>query len=270
MANKRKSKQPNSPPHGEPWVWITANLLASCAWRGMTVNARRVLDRILLEHMAHAGKENGSLQVTHRQFIEAGVSRDYVADAIDELAHLRLIKITIRGRGGVGVGHSNRFLLTWFPEKGSRYCDDPWKTVDKAHVKKWNVLRLTAKKARKRKVPKRSNPKSGDYFAAPEMRSRPLRECGAEQHQKRQNRDSNGHISAPGMRSTINIFTGTDVSADGTLNHISELMPDGWCKSKAQARSGMGNKVVHLSVQDEPQSTEAEPFQQAVAGGQSS
>ena len=85
MTTKRKSTQPNSPPSGAPWIWQTASLLASPAWRGMSINARRALDRIMLEHMAHAGTENGNLLVTHRQFIAAGVSRDYVADAIDEL-----------------------------------------------------------------------------------------------------------------------------------------------------------------------------------------
>jgi len=264
MANIRKSRQPNSPPDGEPWVWVTANLLASYAWRAMTVNAKRVLERILLEHMAHAGKENGRLQVTHRQFIEAGVSRDYVGDAIDELAHLRLVKITTRGRGGAGTGHSSRFLLTWFPEKGSRYCDDPWKMVDAVHVQKWNALRKVAKKARKRSVPKRSGPVTKNHFPTPQMRARSLRKCGVDQHQTSRKNVSNGHIPTPGMRSTINILPGSDVATDETLNHISKLMPDGWCQPKAQARSGMDNKVIPLPVQNQ---SEQDTEKQAVSIG---
>jgi len=249
MANIRKSKQPNSPPDGEPWIWVTASLLASCAWRGMTVNARRVLERILLEHMAHAGKENGHLQVTHLQFKEAGVSRDYVGDAIDELAHLRLIKITTRGRGGAGTGHSSRFLLTWFPEKGSRYCDDPWKTVDSSHVQKWDALRKIAKKARKRRVPKRSNPDTKNHFPTPGMRTRALRNCGVDAHNMSHQNVPDGRIPTPHLRNTLNILPDNDVTTHETLLPIADLVPDRWRNQKAQACSGAGNKVVPLPVQ---------------------
>ena len=133
MTGKRNSKQPNQPPEGQPWIWQTAELLASSAWRGMSINARRALERISLEHMAHAGTENGNLIVTHRQFVEAGVSRNRIGDALDELQHLWLIQMQ-RGRGGAGSGFPNKFTLTWLPEKGSRHCDDPWKRTTKEDV----------------------------------------------------------------------------------------------------------------------------------------
>lgn len=267
MGSIRKSRQPNSPPEGEPFIWLTANLLASCAWRGMTINARKALERILLEHMAHAGKENGNLQVTHLQFISAGVSRDYVGDAIDELAHLRLIKVTCRGRGGAGTGHASRFLLTWFPEKGSRFCDDPWKTVDALHVKKWKAARSKAKKARKRKVPKRSEYGFKNQKLTPGMRSGPLPKYGVDAHQKRHKMPCNGHIPTPGMRSTSNILPGYGVSTEETLVQFADALPDRWRNQKAQACSGKGNKVVPLPSQNQSEQTiEQQP---ACAGGQS-
>jgi hypothetical protein len=230
----------------------------------MTVNARRVLERILLEHMAHSGKENGHLQVTHRQFIEAGVRRNYVGDAIDELAYLRLIKITTRGRGGAGTGHSSRFLLTWFPERGSRYCDDPWKMVDAVHVQKWNALRKVAKKARKRSVPKRSGTATKNHFPTPQMRTRSLRKSGVDAHQMSHKNVSNGQIPTPQMRSTINILPGSDVTTDETLLPIADVMPDWRCHPTAQAGSGMGSKAIPLPVQKQ---SERDTERQAVSIG---
>ena len=49
------------PPKGEPWVWLTRDLLRSQAWRGLGINARRLVDFLLIEYMNHGGKRNGHL-----------------------------------------------------------------------------------------------------------------------------------------------------------------------------------------------------------------
>lgn len=235
MTAIRKSKQPNAPPQGEPWVWLSAALLASPAWRSMSVNARRALDRLMLEHMAHGGKENGKLQVTHRDFIEAGVSRDFVADAIDELEHLRLIRITSRGRGGTGITHANRFLLTWMPEKGSRFCDDPWKSTDQARVGEWQVLRKKLKRRRANASHKQSRDGVKNHFPTPQMRTAPLRKCGVDLPDMDIESASKRHIPTPQMRSTSNILEGNPPDTE-PLQHVSALVPVGWSHPTAQAR----------------------------------
>ena len=145
MSNKRNAKRPNRPPEGQPWVWFTAELMASAAWRSMSINARRALDRIIIEHMAHGGTENGELPVTHKQFVEAGVTKCKIGDALDELGYLRLIRME-RGRGGAQSGISNKFTLTWLPLKGSRHCDDVWKSVTEEHVGRWQQSQRKAKR----------------------------------------------------------------------------------------------------------------------------
>jgi hypothetical protein len=47
------------PPEGQPWVWQTAELLGSPAWKAMGINARRLVEFLQIEHCAHAARENG-------------------------------------------------------------------------------------------------------------------------------------------------------------------------------------------------------------------
>jgi hypothetical protein len=152
MKNKRKRKYPNSPPSGEPWIWLLAEMLSHVGWRALSINARRVLERIMIEHMAHAGKENGNLIVTHRQFQEYGVNRNAVADAIAELEYFGWIKVTRKGRGGVGTGHPNHFLLTWMPEKDSHFCDAPWARTTPKRIEDWPKERRRLQRLRNRKA----------------------------------------------------------------------------------------------------------------------
>ena len=49
-----------SPPKGEPWAWLTRELLCSPAWRAQGPNCRRLIDFLLIEHTNHAGTENGA------------------------------------------------------------------------------------------------------------------------------------------------------------------------------------------------------------------
>jgi hypothetical protein len=63
-------KKLNAPPANQPWGWFSFELLESAAMRSLSVNGRRVLDRIRLEHMAHAGLENGRLKVTWDDFVK--------------------------------------------------------------------------------------------------------------------------------------------------------------------------------------------------------
>src|SRR5207302_4402026 len=43
----------------EPFVMLPRSLLESYAWRALSRAARQVIDRIVIEHLAHGGRENG-------------------------------------------------------------------------------------------------------------------------------------------------------------------------------------------------------------------
>src|SRR5277367_1080193 len=72
------------PPKGKPWAWLTGELLVSHAWRARSINARRLIDRLLVEHCNHAGRENGHLTATHEQLRAYGMTAESVRPAIEE------------------------------------------------------------------------------------------------------------------------------------------------------------------------------------------
>ena len=74
-------------------------MLESPAWRVLSLSARRVFDRIQIEHAHHGGRENGRLPVTFKDFEEFGLDRHSIRPAIAELDALGFIRITQHGRG---------------------------------------------------------------------------------------------------------------------------------------------------------------------------
>jgi hypothetical protein len=62
----RRHTQPPTDQGG--WMAITRDFLESPAYRSLSVNARKCLDRLIIEHIGHGRTENGRLIVTHEQF----------------------------------------------------------------------------------------------------------------------------------------------------------------------------------------------------------
>lgn len=69
----------------------------SAAWRALPDNARRVLDRLELEHLRHGGAENGKLICTYADFERAGLRRASVSLAIRQATALGFIVIERQG-----------------------------------------------------------------------------------------------------------------------------------------------------------------------------
>jgi hypothetical protein len=65
----------NSVPAGEPFIWFTREMLESPAWRAMPLIARQIVERIVIEHLDHAGNENGKLPVAYDDFAGYGIRR---------------------------------------------------------------------------------------------------------------------------------------------------------------------------------------------------
>ena len=94
MRPKRRSRIEGN------WVGHKIEVIASPAWRILSLSARRVLDRLEIEHADHGGAENGRLIVTFNQFVEFGIDRHAIGSAIRELEALKLVEVTERGSGG--------------------------------------------------------------------------------------------------------------------------------------------------------------------------
>jgi hypothetical protein len=105
----------------------------------------RLLDRIELEHCAHAGHENGYLTVRYQQFVEWGMGRRFIKAAIDEAVRLGLLVVEPGLYRGGARRQPSRYRLTYLkwkfvPAVGAPYFLEP--THD------WRNFRLE-KKARK-------------------------------------------------------------------------------------------------------------------------
>lgn len=118
------------PPAGTAWTWVTAELIASPAWRGLSINARRILDFLLVEHVKHAGRENGRLRAPYAQLVAWGCARDKIASAIAQLEEHGLICVEQRG-GIFGIDTKRTpslYRLTWIGcVNPKRAATDEWK-----------------------------------------------------------------------------------------------------------------------------------------------
>ena len=125
------------PPDDQPWCWQPRDLITSDAWRARSITLVRIINALLLDHMNHAGQENGNLMATYDQLVASGAGRRFISDAIAEGVFLGLIRVDPGGRW-VDSNQPSRYRLTWL------YClptDTPatndWKRVTKEDIKKW-------------------------------------------------------------------------------------------------------------------------------------
>jgi hypothetical protein len=113
----KQRKRLNAPPTKQPWAWLTLEILSSAAYRSLSGNAMKILNRILVEHMNHAGLENGRLPVSYNDFVDFGLRRDAIRPALDELIATGFIRISQPGRRvhGEDQGRMAEYRLTWLP-----------------------------------------------------------------------------------------------------------------------------------------------------------
>jgi hypothetical protein len=92
------------------------SMLESPAWAALSITARRILDRLELEHLSHGGVENGKLVCTYDDFVKYGAGRKYIKPAILQLRQLGFIEVTQWGRQAVGDGRvPSKYRLTYVP-----------------------------------------------------------------------------------------------------------------------------------------------------------
>ena len=118
----------NRPPPDQPWIWLTREMLESEAWNYLSRAGRRVIDRVILEHKAHAGTENGNLAVTYDDFVKFGIRRSSLHGAIKTAAATGLLVITQKGRPSKGPDRwPTRYALGWLPMSDGAPALNRWK-----------------------------------------------------------------------------------------------------------------------------------------------
>ncbi|WP_042777827.1 hypothetical protein [Sinorhizobium fredii] len=143
------------------WQWLTIEMMESPAFRTLSANALKCFFRVLIEHTAHAALQNGKLIIPHPQFIDYGVTGEYVADGLDELEYKGLIKIQ-RGRSGAGTAHPNIYTLTFVGNWEGAPATNEWKRCTMDRCRQWLEVdrKIAAEKrgkvGRKKKSPLRN------------------------------------------------------------------------------------------------------------------
>ena len=139
-----------------PFLWYTTDLMKSPAWRAMSINTRKLIDFLTIEHFGHAGQENGSLKATYDQLVAFGLTREHIAEAIDEAEALGLARRMAARQMRVPMV----YRLTFYASNVGGLPEPPtndWKRVtdetvthikaDLATIRKSNELRRQKKKA---------------------------------------------------------------------------------------------------------------------------
>lgn len=151
---RRKGKRArlgNHPPPGAAFVWHTRKMLESEAWRALPLNARRFIDFLQIEHMSHAGTENGNLLAPYTQLVSFGLPRSEVSLAIHDAATLGFVAVRHGARLGGRAGAS-RYALSWLPLADGTPAANGWERITRGDVEAHLEVRrqrLAAKRHRR-------------------------------------------------------------------------------------------------------------------------
>lgn len=112
-----------SPNRSEQFVKHPRDLIESDAWRSMTINEHRFVERLEIDHLTHAGRENGKLRATYEQLEAFGIGRRLIARTCDSLQQKGIIDAT---KGGMRI--ATRYALTWLPLHDGSGPSNRWRT----------------------------------------------------------------------------------------------------------------------------------------------
>jgi hypothetical protein len=146
-------------------------LRESSAWLALPDNARRILDRLEIEHMRHGGAENGTLPCTYSDFVLHGLRRASVSLAIRQCVALGFLEITQRGGRSISeFRNPSRYRLTYTNGRGmSSIVSDEWKRITSADAATAALQRAAEEKNHAAQATRRvANSKKPDALAYPD------------------------------------------------------------------------------------------------------
>lgn len=121
---------------GQSFVPHRLELVVSFPWRKRPIPLMRIIERLEIEDMRHAGGENGNLYVSYTQFVAYGISRSAIRPMLDLGVEIGLIAI-IQAENWVGdLRPENAYRLTYLPAKGQKAPSDEWRYVTDERVAK--------------------------------------------------------------------------------------------------------------------------------------
>jgi hypothetical protein len=157
-SHHRARSRYEAPP---PYFQFPLELIGSVALAALSLRARRVLDRLVIEHLENAGKHNGKLAVSYSQLsAHAGVNQREVASGLAELVDLGLLVVSHGRRPkGAAVTRPNFYRLTFLPDHEGVFPSEEWRRFEPSEGAgpiSWRVALARAKDvshaARKRRL----------------------------------------------------------------------------------------------------------------------
>lgn len=94
-------------------------MLGSITYQALGISARRVLDFLNHEHLAHGGRENGNLAAPYLQLETWGVTPADIRQGFAELEAAGFVKTTYAAPRQANKGEPSRYALTWMPTCGT-------------------------------------------------------------------------------------------------------------------------------------------------------
>jgi hypothetical protein len=157
-----KFRKANRPPVGEPFVWLTKQMLESPAYRVLSGGAEKVIARIAIEHMGHGGGLNGALPVTHNNFADYGIRRASILAFLSEAAVLGFVDRTQKGQRRYGdfEGAPALYRLTWLPTHDGKPATNEWQRFESIEDAKRAVAAIRTDIETKRLRERMNNPRN--------------------------------------------------------------------------------------------------------------
>ena len=99
------------------WIAYTLDMITSPAWQALSLNGRKILNRLEIEHCKHGGAENGKLPCTYNDFQRYGVRRGGINPALIEATALGFVATISFGKRAYGdiPGRPSTYRLTYLP-----------------------------------------------------------------------------------------------------------------------------------------------------------
>jgi hypothetical protein len=96
------------------FVWLPIEVMESAAWCRLSLSARRIMDRLLIENLRHNGELNGKLRVSYDQLIGHGIRRRLIAPALKELTDSGFVTIKKGHRPQKDYARINLYRLNFY------------------------------------------------------------------------------------------------------------------------------------------------------------
>jgi hypothetical protein len=108
------------------FAFMPIDVIESPLWCGLSINARRILEHLLIMNIGLWSEQNGKLRVSVREFAKHGVGRRFTAGAVKELINAGLLAVT-KGKARGSQRPPNFYRLTFLGT-----IDNPatWKPVE--------------------------------------------------------------------------------------------------------------------------------------------